>query len=88
MAGRTRFTHFCAVLVAFCSRAETASDVESGKFVGLVFPDKRSKFRGLPSNRSGELPPEAVGGGISTVVFRGNHRPEVVSDVISHAYVE
>ena len=38
-------------------------------------------------NRFGEIPPKAVGGGISSV-FRHNFRPDVDSDVISGVSVE
>ena len=48
---------FCA----FCSRPEAAMDVISSKFVGLIVPDKRVKFRDHRLNHSGEIQPKSVG---------------------------
>ena len=62
-AGRTRFKHFCAVL-AFCSWPEAANDIISGKCVVPIVNDVHVKFRDPRLNRSWEIPPEAVGGGI------------------------
>ena len=61
-AGCTRFTHCCAVLMAFYSRPETASGVISGTFVWPIIPDTHEKSRDLRLYRSREIPPEAVGG--------------------------
>ena len=43
---------------------EAATDVISGTFVEPVLLDKRVKFHDNSLNRSSEIPPEAVGGGI------------------------
>ena len=44
--------NFMQNLIAFCSRPETASDVMSGRFMGLIVHDKRAKFRYPRLNRS------------------------------------
>ena len=41
-----------------------ASDVISGWFVTPIVPNKCVKFRDPCTNRSREIPPEAVGGGV------------------------
>ena len=53
-----RFSHFNKC------RPEAASDVVSGRFVGPTVVDKRVKFHDASLNRSREIPPEAVRGGI------------------------
>ena len=69
LSGRNCFAHFRADLITFGSRPEAASDVVSGMFVGLIVLDKCMKFRGSSLNRSREMPPEAVGGGIFDSFF-------------------
>ena len=51
-------------LITFCSRPEEASDVIPSRFVGPADLDKRVKSNDPSLNRSREIPPEAVGGGI------------------------
>ena len=63
-AGQTRFTHFVQCLIAFCSQPETASDVISGTFVGLIVHDKLVKFCNPRLNRPRKILVEAVGFGI------------------------
>ena len=46
------------------------------------------KFRDPCLNRSGEIPPEAVGNSIFDSFFRFNFRPEVDTDVISGVALE
>ena len=36
---------FVLYLIAFCSRPEPASEVISGRFIALTFPNPRVKFR-------------------------------------------
>ena len=55
---------FVQYLVASCSRSEAASDVISGRFLGLTVPDECLKFCDLRLNGSGEIRPKAVGRGI------------------------
>ena len=55
---------FVQYLIAFCSRPETAGDVLSAIFVRMIVRDKFVKFRDPGLNRSWEIPPEAVEGGI------------------------
>ena len=55
---------FVQYLITFCSRPEAASDVISGTFARPIGLDKCVKFRGSSSNRSLEIPPEAVWGDI------------------------
>ena len=62
--GRAVSRTFVQYLVAFCSRPEEASGVISGRFVGPIVPDMCEKFGEPHSNRSREIPPEAVGRGI------------------------
>ena len=50
-------------------RQEAASDVISSTFVRPIALDKSVKFRDPCLNRSPEIPPEAVGGGIFCTVF-------------------
>ena len=60
------FVHY---LITVCSRLEAASDVISDRFVRLAVPDKCLKFRDPRLNRSPEIRPEAVGGGIVDCFF-------------------
>ena len=83
LSGLTAVRTLVQYLIAFCSRAETASDVLSDKFEAPVVSDKLVEFRGPCLNRSWEIPREAIGGGTFDVFFRDNFRPEIVSDVIS-----
>ena len=46
------------------------------------------KFRDPYLNRSREIPPEAVGGGIFDSCFRYKFRPEVDNDVLSGVAVD
>ena len=55
---------FVQYLMTFCSRLEAAGDVISGTFVGPIVPDKSVKCRDPSLNRSQEIPPEAIRGGI------------------------
>ena len=82
LAGRTRFTHFCAVyLIAFCSRLAAAIDVISSirricdKCVKFCDPrlNHSLSINTTPSNRRLHF----------RQFVRDNSRPEVVSDVIS-----
>ena len=56
--------------------------------VGPIVPHKCGKFGDPRINRSQEIPPEAIGGGIFDSFCRDNFRPEVSSDVISGIAVE
>ena len=56
-------------LAAFCRRPAAASGVIYGRFVRKLVPDKYVKFRNLRFNRSREIPPEAIGGGIFDSFF-------------------
>ena len=60
---------FVLYLIALCNRPETASEVVSGRFVCSIVPDKCVKFRDPRLNRSREIPPGAIGGGILTIFF-------------------
>ena len=60
---------FVQYLITFCSRTEAAGDVLSGRFVGPIVLDKPVKFCGPTLNRSREIPPEAVRGGIFDSFF-------------------
>ena len=64
LSGWTRFAHFCAVLNNIFSRPAAASDVICGRFVGPDVLGRRVKFHYPSLNRSREIVPEAVGGGI------------------------
>ena len=81
---------FVQYLIAFFSRPKTASDVICGKFIGAVVRDKRVKFRDPRLNRSREIPPKAVCGGILDRFFKhsDNCQPEVASVVISGMAVQ
>ena len=68
-------------------RLEADGDVISGRFVGPVVLQKHVKLHDPSLTNSRELPPEAVGGGISTA-FPFNFRLEVGNDVISGMAVE
>ena len=75
-------------LIAFCTRLEAAIDDISGRFVWSIVPDRQVKFCYSRTNRSREMPPEAVGGSIFEGFIRDNIRPEVASEVISGVKVE
>ena len=60
LAGRTRFTHFCAVLGCILQPSEAMF----GRFVRPIVPDKCVKFRDPCLNRCLEIPSEAAGSGI------------------------
>ena len=83
----THFAHFCQFLIAFCSQLEAASDVISCRFVRLMFHDTCVKFHDPCLNRSWEIPPEAVGGGILDS-FCYNFQLKVDTDVISGLAVD
>ena len=70
-------------LIAFCSQPEADTVVISGRFVRPVVPDKCVKLHNTCLNRSRDIIPEVIGGGIFDSLFRNNFQPEVVSDVIS-----
>ena len=55
---------------------------------GWLPSDKAVKFRDQRLNRSGDIRPVAIGGGIFDRFFRNNFRPEVASDVISGVVVD
>ena len=57
-------------LIQFYNRPETASDILSVTFVGPIVGDKFSKFRDPRLNRSREILPEAVRGGIFNGFFK------------------
>ena len=89
-AGRTNFTHLCAIHNCILqSRPEAATDVISGRFVRLAVPEKCVKFRDPRLNCSPGIQPKAVGGG-TFERFLNFHkcRPEVAGDVISRRSVE
>ena len=65
-------------LVAFCNPNGKGIDVISGSFVGPIVTDKRVKFPDPRLNRSREIPPELVGGGIFDGFFRDNFGLELV----------
>ena len=69
-------------LVAFCNRLEGASDIISGDFVRQIFLDKVVKLGDPCLNRSREIPPRTVPGGIFDSCFHHNFRPEVDNDII------
>ena len=56
-----------------------------GRFVGPLVLDKRVRFHDPGLNRSREIPPKAVRGGIFDCY---NFRPEVDNDVISGIAVD
>ena len=62
-----RTTVLC--LITFCRRPKGANDVISFSFVRSNVLDKSVKLRGPILNRSREIPPEAVGGGIFDSFF-------------------
>ena len=78
-AGRTRFTHFCAVFN--CILLQTGNSAISGRFMRPAVPDKRVKFRYPHSKRSREIRLEAIRGGILDK-FQLNAVNGVMSDVI------
>ena len=55
---------FVQYLTAFCSRPEAANDIISSRFGSPIAIDKCVKCRDPCLNRTQEIPPEAVGGGI------------------------
>ena len=69
LSGRTRFTHFCAVLNNIFQTTGSSSDVIPGRFWRPIVLDKCVKFDDLSLNRSQEILPEAVGGGIFEFFF-------------------
>ena len=70
--------------MTFCSLPETASDFICGKFVRPIVLDKCVKCGDPCLNRSPEIPPEAVGGGIFGRFPNFNEcRPEAAGDVTS-----
>ena len=66
---RTLLHTFAQYFAAFCSRPEAASDVISGRFVTPIVRDKCVKSCDPCRNRFREIPPEAVGSGISDGFF-------------------
>ena len=64
---QTKPSHAAFSAVSFsldkCQK-EAAGEVISGKFVGPVVLDKYVKYNDPSLNRSWEIPPKAVGGGI------------------------
>ena len=53
---------FVQYLIAFCGQPETAIDVNFNRFVGPIVHDKRVEFLDPRSNRSREIPPDAIRG--------------------------
>ena len=86
LSGRGGFAHFVQYLIAVCRRLEAASDVISGRLAGPVALDKHVKFHDPSLNRSREIPPDAVGGGIF-IFFPYGFRPGVENDAISSVAV-
>ena len=83
-AGAVLHITFLQDLIVFCSRPEVKSDVVSGKFVETVVAANRGKFGDPRLNRSREIPPDSVCGGIFDRFLNfDNCQPEPVSDVIS-----
>ena len=66
LSGWTRFAHTCAV---FNNILQPNGSSLCGKFVGPIVLDKYVKLRGPCLNRSREIQPEAVGGGIVSTGF-------------------
>ena len=64
MQGAPVLRTFVQYLVTFCSRPEAVSDFITGTFVGLAVPVKCVEFLDPRLNRSPEIRPEAIGGGI------------------------
>ena len=60
---------FVQYLTTFCSQPETAGDVISGAFWGLIVFDKWVKRHDPSLNHCPEIPPEAVGSGIFDSLF-------------------
>ena len=58
------FTYFCIVFNGILQLPKAASDVISGRFVRPVVLDKCVKFLDPSLNRSQEISPAAVRGGI------------------------
>ena len=63
-AFRTHFAHFSVVFSSFLQPTGRSCDAISGRFVGPLFLDKPVKFHDPSLNRSREIPPVDVGGGI------------------------
>ena len=55
LAGRSVLRTFVQYLIVFCNRAETASNVISGRFLRQFVPDKGVKFGDSRSNRSRDI---------------------------------
>ena len=72
-----------------CSLQPTGSSYSCHRFMRLAVADKWVQFRDPRFNRSGEIRPKAVGGGIF-VCFLSNDkcRPEVAGDVIFGAAMD
>ena len=75
---------FLQYLVILCGRAETASYVISGRFVGSTVSDKRVNFRDPRLGHSVELPNQAAGLGIFEG-FRDNFQQVGVRDIMAGA---
>ena len=71
---------FVQFLITFCSRLEAAGDVISDRFVGPFVLHKRVNIHDPILNASGEIPPEAVEGGISPYNFRADVDNDVMTD--------
>ena len=72
---------FVQYLIASCSRLEAASDVMSGRFLGLTVPQNDVKFRDSRLNRSEEIWPKDVGCSIFGRFSNFDKcRPEVAGD--------
>ena len=56
--------------------------------VGQIVLEKYAKFGDPCSNRSQEIPPEAVESGIFDSLFRYNFRREVDNDVVSGVAID
>ena len=65
-AGRTNFTHFCAVFSCILQRQKKVSDVISSRFLYVrpIVPDKQVNFCSPQLSSYRKILPEVVGGGI------------------------
>ena len=83
--GRTVLRTFVQYLTPFCSRPETASDFEVGRFVGPIVPNKRVKYRDPHLNHE-KFHPKQLGVHFRRFVH-ANFQLEVVIDLISSVAV-
>ena len=80
--------HFWQYLIALCSRAETANDVISSMFVGLIVCDKRVDFCNPRLNLSRENSTQSSHMRHFRPFFNyDNCQLEVASDIVSGLFV-